>query len=348
MNKLWLFSKKRKVILFGVCLIGLVVIFALTKKGPMFEAQPTLLPPPTPSYPAVLEKTLNYIQSQYRTDGYYDYYPDYEKFCPPEKNKEECPFGGAQMFETTNAWTALAYLAAYKVEKKPEYLDYAKRDLDRLMEYCQKDPRECLWVLVQFVEAYKVTGEQRYLSFLKDEGEVLLTFSDLNAMLKGIEVRELALIGELTGEERFFSEAETRLTEARALTTTSKFLFYTVNPSNERTYVYPHTCWNILAGIELYKRPGKEKGLGEIEDFLEKIRMTKTFGGFLSPPDIQPCIEGKFILDGGEGKQLLDLFIDRFWQEAVFPYQKEQRKEIEMKVLTDSCYLVHLLGKAGQ
>jgi len=323
----------------------------------------TLTPPltPTPSFPSVMEKTLNYIQSQYRKDGFYDYYPDYERVCPPNKRKEECPFKGVQMFETTNAWTALAYLAAYKIEKKAEYLDYAKRDLDFLADYCQIDLKRCFWVLPQFAEAYEITGELRYLFFLKDVGEALLINSDPNPMLKNIEARELALISEVTGEKRFSDEAEKRFVEAKAITPTGQFYYSFSAVNGEKTSVYSNTCWNVLAGVQLYQKPDKERELERIESFLKTINIPQVFNAYTHPVGIQPCIESYFLLGTlrgkefyrGKARELLSLFIDRFWavdsvqpeRGAVWYSQKKNRKETDPKVLTDNCYLVYLLSK---
>lgn len=325
-------------------------------------SSPSVPSPTTVPYNIVLDKTLNFIKSLYRPDGYYNYYPDYERICPPDKKKEECPFSGVQMFETTNAWTALAYLAAFKMDPKPEYLKQVTRDLDKLTEYCQKDMKNCLWVLVQFAEAYKVTKDPQYLSLLKLTGEVLLTTSDDNAMLKNIEARELAIIGEITGDERYIKEAEKRFVEAKNLKPEKQF-YLVIDENAKDGYLTLSSCWHALAGSQLYSRKGKEKELGNIETFLDKINPEGNFEAYISPITIQPCIESYFILASAKNnklykdkaKKLTDSFIQQFWGESngysgqgvVFPYQKKhraQRNTVELAVVTDSCYLIHLLS----
>lgn len=309
----------------------------------------------------ITDQILDFIKSQYRQDGFYNYYPNYDTACPSTIDKSDCPLNGAQMFETTNAWTALAYLSTWKIEGKEEYLEQAERDLDKLIEFCQEDLKNCQWVLFQFAEMWRITQDSKYLNILKDVGELLLINSDENPMLKNIEVRELALLGEILGEERFYQEAQRRIAVANEATKQGPHYYSYWDENKQKQYVYAATCWNVLAQVELNKRPERETELENTETLINNLRLAQNMDVFIFPADIQPCLEAYFILSTIEGKEayqktarkLTEMFISSFWgndpnkggRKIVFLNQFTKEKDPLMTVLSDNSYLIYLLSQ---
>ena len=328
------------------------------------ESQPldkiTPSPLPTPAMPTIKE-ILDYIESQHRDDGFYNYLSHYDEQCKQKEGETVCPFEGEKMFPTTNAWTALAYLSGYQALGNPEYLNLAKRDMDKLIAYCQNNPEECLWVLVQAARLYEISADSRYLDFLKMEGEILLTTSDPYPLLLDIETRELAMLFEITGDSRYLEEAEKRLKLSKENLSQREVLYQ----SGE--FSFPQkACWYNLARLEIAKQTGDKAYLEEVKNFLAKanVNIMANFISFPHPIEIQPCIETYFELAKisgekkyyEEGKLLFEKFIETFWDGketkliygeggTIFnPYPLRKTYAQKYVVLSDTAYSAYLLG----
>ena len=329
------------------------------------ESQPldkiTPSPLPTPAMPTIKE-ILDYIESQHRDDGFYNYLSHYDEQCKQKEGETVCPFEGEKMFPTTNAWTALAYLSGYQALGNPEYLNLAKRDMDKLIAYCQNNPEECLWVLVQAARLYEISADSRYLDFLKMEGEILLTTSDPYPLLLDIETRQLAMLFGITNDKRYLEEAKRRLVLSENNFGQREVLYKT-----GEDFPFPQkACWQMLAKLEISKQTDDKTYLEEVKNFLAKanLNIMANFISFPHPIEIQPCIETYFELAKisgekkyyQEGKFLFEKFIKTFWDgketkliygEAgtIFnPYPDRRHYSQKHVILTDSAYSAYLLG----
>lgn len=330
-------------------------------KKPIFE-KPQVLPTPSPTFPSfeqIMKENLDYIESQYRTDGFYNYLAHYNQQCEQKEGETVCPFEGKEMFETTNAWTALAFLGGYQALNQEKYLNLLKRDLDKLISFCQGKPEECLWVLAQVAKVYETTSDSRYLEFLKTEGELLLVHSNPKPLLLDIETRELALLYGLTGDNRYLEEAKKRLKLSQE-TFSQRELLYQVDQFS----FSQKACWQTLAKVELSKQSGETGYFQEVKDFLVKAKININFSQFPHPIEIQPCIETYFELAKvsgeqeyyQEGKMLLKRFVEVFWDSkevaliygeggTIFnPYPDRLHYSQKYVILTDSAYSAYLLG----
>jgi len=313
----------------------------------------------------ILNKSLNYIQSQYRPDGYYNYIS--HELCQVVSGQKKCPFGGQNMFPTTNAWTALAYLGAYDILNDQYYLSLAKRDLEKLMDHCQNQPKECLYVLVQFAKFYQITKDTKYLSFLKNEGTVLLSVSDPDPMLKDIEIRELLILHKLTKNQSYLNEAKKRLKESDDSWLQRSILYYRVSKEGKKVPIPKTVCWNTLAKLQLYEILKQDSYLQEVKETLNNSQLTTLFSLFEHPYQAEPCIETYFQLanlTGNQGfgqtaRQLLNQFTENFWDEKnkklifgengiayITKSLPDVPKNKKMVILSDTGYFIYLLSTA--
>ena len=311
----------------------------------------------------VNDEAIGYIQTQRTADGYYNYLAHYDEQCRTQDGKKVCPFDNQRVFQTSNAWTALAYLAAYQHTNEQIYLDQAKTDLNKLIEWCTRDLSQCQWVLVQTVRVYEQTKNQNVLTFLQQVGEYMLSHPSADnkqPMLTSIEARELAMLYGLTKDQRYIDEAQNRLVKARQELDTE-------DPSIFRRGGFPesvHVCWYSLGELEVAKQKPDPLRLITLRNFIDHASLPRYYNAFAYPVEIQPCIELYYELYKTTsqtnyqkaGDYLLSLFTIDFWDnEKNKKYYGEggtlmnghpSLVEIDGKYvsITDSAYTVFLMN----
>ena len=288
-----LFTKNRVFIFLGMGIfVGLfLVIYLLGSKNSKITTDKTSQIKPTAEeikkaeYEKISADSMKFIEGQYRSDGFYNYVYKYDDQCITINGKKECPFNGEQMFETTNAWTALAYYGRYKSTGDKKNLELALRDLYKLYDWCEKDRKQCLWVLVQPALIYQTTKDVKTLEFLKTEGAMLASTPPSNhLMLQSVEVRELLLIGNALNDQKMIDEGERRLNNLNdAILTDTDFY-----PEPKKKFA-KNTCWVALANTASPK--DKYQNLANVKAFVDNGKLVENFDQFQSPVEIQPCIE---------------------------------------------------------
>ncbi len=356
------FSKKL-IIVMGIVLVIVIgiVIYFLLPKSPQTQRQGNITQPDATNFPyevvnsqgveninvikEMAKEISDYVLSQRRDDGYYNYLAYYKEQCVGEK----CPFNGIDMFKTTNAWTALALFSASQILEDSSLLSQAKTDLNKLEEFCAIDRKECNWVLAQPAIIYQTTQDPELLEFLRLQGETLLSSAPSdNTMLVAIEARELALLYEIFQDTRYIVAAQNRLFLA------SRGLENNVDLYSENTTRFAQaSCWVSLANTQYATITNNNQEKLNSKVFLENGKINEYFKNFNSPIEIQPCIESYVLLgEAPIAKDLLTKFIEKF-------YDGEKRKliygeggtayqpgsELEWIVLTDSSYTEFLLSK---
>ncbi len=273
---------------------------------------------------AVTLTSLLYLQSMQRKDGFYNYISRYNNQCIPKNGQSVCPFNGQQVFQTTNSWTMLGYLAGYKMQNNPKYLQLAKADFASLNTWCAANRNQCLWILDQPVRLYSETKDPAILTFLNQEADLLTkTPPNTQYMLLTIEARELALVSEITHNTQYMQEAIKRFDLAQNTFKQQVPLYYVTGPH------FPQFgCWYWLAGIDI-GRQNNPQILQAVKQSMATYDLTKDYDGFINPVEIQPCIESYFEMAqvtndksyNDTGKKLMAFFMNTF-------YDGKQQKKI--------------------
>ena len=354
-------KKKPLIILIVLLLIITIALLAVMfksaqlKQGSKTPEQNTTVSPSVATktinekkYKEIIKESIAYIESQRRPDGFYEYVAHYDEQCTLKDGKKDCPFGGTRMFETTNAWTALAHFAAYKALGDKSELEKANRDLAKLIDWCAPDPKKCLWVLAQPAIIYQDTKDPKILNFLKPQGLALLSSApSTDTMLVAIESRELALLYEIFQDSKFLSASNNRLSLAsRGLNDQQNI--YINTPIKFAEY----SCWVALANGELSVATKNAEKKNNTLVFLENGKILQNFSNFYNPIQIQPCIETYSLIGSDvEAKNLLDKFILGFYdgKKEKLIYGEggtvfQQKNNSKMIVLTDSAYTIFLLS----
>lgn len=259
---------------------------------------------------------VKYIESQRRQDGFYNYVAHYDEQCTITGGVKKCPFEGQQMFQTTNAWTALAHYAAFKVTGDSAELDKSNRDLTKLMDWCAKDSSQCLWVLAQPAIIYQDTKDQKILTFLKKESEILVNSAPSdNLMLVGIEARELGIIGGITKDQAIIEKAKQRVAVASNMLSKQKDMY-----RNAKISFGTSSCWVALANTSLLSR-NDIQSIANNRKFLDNGKIGDHLSELFNPIQIHPCIESYISLyeisgsigDLTTAKLLLSKFREEFY-----------------------------------
>jgi len=301
----------------------------------------------------------SFIDSRRTEGGFYKY--SYN--C--EKNLEtDC--GLDLIYETTNSWTAYSNLAMYRATGEKTYLEGAKRDADRVIEWCSDSANNkmCSWILVQIYELYEETVDKRYSDFLLSQGETLLNLDNVDdpeidsqrnsTMMLGIEARELALIYKINGDERYVDEAKVRIERAYGGFTPDNYIMYQFN-GNSFKY---NSCWPELANIALYEATKDTSYLEQSKDLLDTFdpAINVVYMNFLT--NLEPCIElyqrvydvtGEKKYMEGAGK-MLDYMLKERWdspENMLVSGSGTVLSDSYSKVdtLTDVAYMVVLLAR---
>jgi len=304
----------------------------------------------------IIKEILEFIDSQRNPDGFYNYVAHYEDQCRKEEGEQVCPFGGFRFFRTTNAWTALAYINAYQIFQDESYLSQAKKDLEKLLFFCQQEPSECLKDFTPLLKLYKITSDEKLLNFLKTSGELLLTTS-ANQSMPSIEARKLAFLYDLTQDTRFLDEAKKRL-ELSKISLEDMRSIQEADQKNVIIGYNQYQCQHSLSALSFYETTGEEKYLEEAELFLQEIILKEDNPRFNSVYAILSCVEA---LQGfhrvtsrarhyTSASKLLLFLLQNYWDSS---YNKKfygegmilELKNSAMNSLSGSTWVINLLSK---
>lgn len=374
--KLWCQENKKAALLVMVILgiIG-VIVFVLVQKNKtgmnkninrdgvdqnisQTPIYPTSLPVSEQGYRDRIQKeSIDYVKSQKRSDGAYEYISHYEEIC---KVGADCVYKDARSYMTTNAWTALAYLGKYLSGKDRSYLTLSIEDILKLKSSCEKGEVQCSWVLAQPLKVYEVEPNLDVLAFLKSEGSKLLTTSNPdNLMLLSIEVRELALLYKLTGDNRFLTEAYKRLDLATDRLPKQRMLYQNTSGALAR-----YGCWYALGAVEVAKAVYNIDLINKVGLLLENADLASNMNDVNTALQVQPCIESYFSLQQiskdskyrEKATVLLEKFMDRFYDgkdrqllfgeggTVMIAIDAVESPSDNIVNLTDSSYTIYLLS----
>lgn len=366
------FLKSKKFIIIAVVilivLLFLAIFFTLSSKD---KSSQTTTPTPislnsSDTYTSldlrkIAAEANKYVTSQKRSDGFYNYLENYKDQCTTTNGIETCPFNNQEMFQTTNAWTALAHYSQSIIANSSQELTMAQADLNKLMDWCEPDPKQCLWVLMQPILIYEKTQDAKTLAFLKQEGEVLLSSlpSD-NLMLASIETRELAALYKLTDDARYLQSAIRRMQVAQELLSKAKSIF----PENIPPLA-DFACWTTLAQLQTSVNDPETRNNARF--YLNQRDLIKNFKYFKNPIQIQPCIETYALLglmdrnskDKKTASTLLNMFLKDYYDGpsqkifygsggTAFFSRLDKDASAKTVVLTDSAYTVYLISLINQ
>lgn len=317
---LWWETHKRHFIVSGSVLSTLLVIvlvglyfFPLDTKVPAQQEEKKQAQVPTVAVKPLAEDVVSYVASQRRADGYYNYFSHYNELCQKENGVEKCLLNGINFYEITDSWTSLGYFGAFKIFEDPLYLDSMNKDLGILMNYCQNRREDCSWALTQPAIIYQATKEPKLFDFLKAQAEVLLqtTAAQDGLMTTAIEVRELALMYQVTQEIKYLHEANKRfITSVRQIAVAQNAY------AKGNTRFPQQLCWYTLGELELAKIQGKETHLKQVDEMLRRADIVNHFNEISFVIHIQPCIESYITLDTLNGnkanKQTITLLMEKF------------------------------------
>lgn len=354
----------RGIIVVGILIVLLLLFFAplqRTKKNTAIQVSSpkNSITNSKQTEKAIAKASLDFIQNLRRADGYYDYISRYDSQCKTVGGKKTCPFNGLRVFETTNAWSMLAYLGGYTIYNDRNFLDLAIKDFQKLDEWCKLYPKHCSWVLVQPILLQNISPDPSLLAFINREGNDLLTAQSDNLMLTSIEARELAMLHKLTGEQKYIDAAQNRMVQAKVRLATQTDLYHVHESQLKR-----QSCWYALAGAQFLTQKSSIVSQDEIVQMLTGADLEKNLINIAEPIEVQPCIEAYFLLaeaTGNEtyhayGQRLLNQFIDRFWDNPKKPLLYGEGGTImnsrpdlvkhdgDFVLLTDSAYTVYLLS----
>ena len=366
-------KKKPLIILIVLLLIITIALLAVMfksaqlKQGSKTPEQNTTVSPAVSSKTAndkknkeIIKEAIAYIESQRRPDGFYEYVAHYDEQCTLKDGKKDCPFNGTRMFETTNAWTALAHFAAYKALGDKSELEKANRDLAKLIDWCAPDPKKCLWVLAQPAIIYQDTKDPKILAFLKNEGVILADYplSD-NMMLASIEARGLSLIYKITKDTSLLSSSKKKMEQVILMLPKQKNTYRKSNISFGQ-----FSCWLALANVNLEYTEKSGQMLANTQTFLDNGKIEENFPEFPNPVEIQPCIESYLEIYSvskdtktlSKVNTLINLFLENFvdsasqkWaygEEATMLFSKNNNDKgvnKKLSILTDSSYTTFLM-----
>ncbi len=290
-----------------------------------------------------------YIQTQRREDGFYDYASN----CG-----DGCPFVGA-VFKNANTWPTYAAVGMYQATGDDGYLADARRDADKMIEWCAEDQKECVRVTYQVNELYKETKDERYADFVKSEADVLIDpvnqefiGTDM-PMLLAIDSLQLAQVYEMTNDEKYLDAAVSKLTSADS-NMEKEMILYAVDDRVLKTYA----CWPELASIEIYKATGDRAYLDRVVDFIDDLRIADNVHQMWYMTDVQPCMDLYVQLGSitGDGKytlgalSIMNHILDNYWDSKANPKVSgggsiKSTKDQNDSGITDSAYMVWLLAK---
>lgn len=322
------------IIVFFLFVFGLIVISIIRKPAKISELPVTPTPAPALSYPVLMEKTLNFIQSQYRDDGFYNYFANYQKLCRDSTDPNSCPLGEKNMIEQANMWVILARLSYFS--KDPQQLLKAETDAQALLKYCRQDLNRCLLTIIPLSELYAETKKEEYGQVLKDIGGILVKKDSQKVMQLGYYSRGLARLYKIFADDEYFIASREMLAKAEA-----------ASKANESKYGRDgEICYLIAAKTEMIETADDRQSKSEVTDFFQKDQEKQVPKQLTL---IQPCIESAFRLGqylndekmNVKARQMLDEYVTGRWNGAGGFYMAESK---DITNITDTAYMVYLMG----
>lgn len=302
----------------------------------------------------IASKIYGYIEGQRRDDGYYDYASN----C----NEDDCKFDFKNPHEISNAWAAYAAIGLYRATGQERYLDDAKRDGEKLIQFCGSNEEECVSITYQIVALYEATGDPRYLELAKAEAGYLMDaekslYDSGFTMLIGGDSKGLADLG-TSAKDPSYSDSALRILDGEEKAAESDFPLYAVSNGSDSVVYKMFSCWPQLARISLYRSTGDGKYLKAVEEFADSFEVAEHVGDLYSATDMQPCADmyqnlaeltGEKRYDDG-AKKILQRIITDLWDSEYGkkPLGKNSVKFMADKgfsTLTDSSYMVYLLSR---
>lgn len=364
-NNKRLFSPKLIIIIIFIFLLliitGVLFLLRVNKDGQIESKQSSITPIIDSEFVKSSAKEIaEYINSQRRDDGFYNYLAHPDDSCFIEDGNRKCLFDSKNMFETTNAWTALGYFAAYEILGDKKYLESAKVDLRKLDEWCEKDRVKCSWVLVQPAIIYESTKDTEIRDFLTKQTEVLIKLPPTsNSMLSAVEARTLFKLAKILDKKELVTEGIKRLEYAtNNLYAKENYLVKGADGFSAAS------CWIALAGSEnLMDGSGlNKKSIQNINLFMDNARIDVNFDKINASVFLQPCIETYYRLgivskdnvNKIKGDLLFKMFLDKYYDSAVskkiygeggiLSYWRPSEKIKGQITMTDTSYSLYLLS----
>lgn len=290
-------------------------------------------PTPTPSYTSVMEKTLSYIQNQYRDDGFYNYFADYQKVCKSPSDPNFCPLEEKNMIEVANMWVILARLS---FSQNPQELVKAEEDAQALINFCRQDEKKCLLTVVPLAELYNKTQKEEYKQFLGELGSLLLKEDSQKVMQLGYYSRGLTRLYKIFADDQYFIASREMLAKAEA-----------ASKANKSKYGRDgEICYLIAAKTEIIETANDRQLKNEVIDFFQKDQEKQVPKQLTL---VQPCIEsafrlGQYLNDEKikvKARQMLDEYVADRGNGAGGFYMAESK---DITNITDTAYMVYLMG----
>tara|TARA_Y100000294_G_scaffold149852_1_gene146893 strand:- start:35 stop:1075 length:1041 start_codon:yes stop_codon:yes gene_type:complete len=228
----------------------------------------------------IAEMSLNYIDSLRNPNGSYTYTSN----CVPS----ECPFPPDLSFGTSHAWVNYAYLGLYQASNDNSYFNKAKNEIGLLHNVCKDDAITCAWILPQVNDYYKITNDQTTLNLITTTGEeLLLENPSEDIMSLGIEIRELAILYDLTKNDKYLTESVNRLNQAENLFLSIGEILYSFN----NIKFYSGSCFVELGRLELYKSTDDSKYLEDVITFIDNFNIGNYMKELRFQQNMQSCTE---------------------------------------------------------
>lgn len=370
-------TQKKGVVIFGIILMVILALvyflFSTSQKRVTIEpdeaiVEEEVMEPAQTGYKVsdelskkrIAQEMLDYIQTQYRSDGYYNYLSHFEDSCDIT-DPVKCTQSLDKSYPTSNAWAALAYLGGYQILGEQKYLSLATRDILKVKDYCTNNPQNCLWVIWQIEKVYEINKDPQILELLNTLGPVLLSSGpNDNLMLLATEVRELAGLYKITGDQRYLDEATNRLSLAKSSFNKEHAIYQKME--NQFTN---YACWFTTGSLELAKITNDDKETADVRIFITQADIPNNYFYFQYPLQFQPCLETYYMLYDKNGLKkyydnftsLTELFLDAAFDSAqnkhlygeggiifnLMPQPQGQESQ-NLVNITDTSYMVYLLS----
>lgn len=300
--------------------------------------------------------SLNFLTKMKRTDGKYDYSMNCTDAAGCVKNGDS--------YTQTGAWAVLTYAGLYKTTGDSQYLQRMNGEATDLMNSCSGKEDECMWVLVQMIRAYNITKNQQYLTFVKSMADRLMTNHDEenSSMLTGIESRQFALVYEITGDQKYLSEANARLAKSKAAWNSAIDSFNAPIYNSSSFIFYRYACWTELAESKIALVSGDNQAKANVINFLKSANFESNYKTMEHLSTLQPCIEtllnayqqtgDKQYFD--QAKFLMQYIVTYRWDSPISVATKyngdgaflfEWFTGDNVKTVTDTGYMIYLLSQ---
>jgi hypothetical protein len=205
----------------------------------------------------------------------------------------------------SNSWTMFAYSGLYQATENQVYLQNAKNDAQVLFQDCSINPDNCLWMLVQMIQYQKLTNDNQYSPIISNLGQRLMSNSENDAMMLGIESRELAMLYEMNSQQSYLDEAVSRLQQSQNLwiNDTSVDSYERLVYTDNNQPFYGPACWTELAQIELYQATNNQTYLTNARNFFDSVNIDKHASAIDALINLNPCIDSLLKLSTITGNQ---------------------------------------------